>query len=91
MPTEVDAGRAKLKGLTVQGEFDVEYKITFTHSLEMVRAGFPPIQRSSADVAYIRSVDGRQIPQGEYLLERPSEINRVSNVVGWHVLSWPRG
>lgn len=90
---EIDEGRAKLKGLTVHGEFDVKYKLVYCSRLEQERAGYPPVRRFEATVEYIRSLDGRRMPPGEYLLERESEVNRLKNIGAntWHVLSWPRG
>jgi hypothetical protein len=90
---EVDEGRASLKALQGADQFEVAYRIVFTTELHTVRSGFPPVTKMKADVEYIRSADGRAIPEGEYLLERPTEINRVKNLGfgAWHVLSWPIG
>ena len=91
---EVDEGRAKLTslaGITGSGGTDVAYSIVFTTTLRTVRPGFPPVADLKANVHYIRAVDGSSIPEGEYLLHREHEINRVKNLgFSWHVLSWPR-
>jgi hypothetical protein len=77
MPVEIDEGSASLKGLLTEEEFAVRYKIAFTTEWETVRLGFPPVIKQSATVLYIRREDGKPIGEGEYLLERPSEINRL--------------
>ena len=87
---ELDKGQAKLTDFQGKELFKVEYSITFTTTLRSVKRGFPPVVNVEAQVAYIRALDGKEIPPGEYLLEREIEINRVKrSFVGWHVLSWP--
>ena len=90
---ELDQGPAKLTTLQGGDPFEVEYSITFITDLAVIRAGFPPVVKTSATVHYIRATDQRDIPAGEYLLHRESEINRLKNLGfgGWHVLSWPIG
>ena len=89
MPKQTDEGRAKLRGLTSPLLFYVEYSITLHTWLAHVRSGFPPVERLSAAVNYVRSIDGKAIPPGQYLLERPTEIDRLAHLSGWHLLSWP--
>jgi len=70
--TERDEGRATLKALS-PGTFEgqVEYLIIHRTAMRDNQYGLPPVTETSSSVEFIRSIDGRQIPQGEYLLECP--------------------
>lgn len=88
---ELDEGRATLKDFQDNALFAVEYSITFRTDVRFVRPSFPPVVKRETIVHYLRTLTGEHIPFGEYLLVRPHQINRVSNigVGGWHILSWP--
>ncbi|QNI32541.1 hypothetical protein H7849_00460 [Alloacidobacterium dinghuense] len=89
---ELHEGQAKLTGLCNASEtFDVVYSISFRFELQNRHAGLPCMAFKSASVNYVQSIDGRNIPTGEYLLEREHEINKVENIGIWQMMSWPEG
>ncbi len=90
---EKDEGSGRLTSLSDDRfEMAVEYSITFRRELRNVQPGLQPVADLTTTVHYIRSIGGREIPTGEYLLiKRGDKVNRVKKLVGWHVLSWPHG
>jgi len=84
-------GRGKLRSTSdvPPKEFEVEYSFEFEVEMRTVRSGLPPVPKHSARVLYLRAVDGKAIPQGEYILEAESEYHRVKNLGAnnWHYLA----
>jgi hypothetical protein len=53
--------------------FEVEYSITFWLGIQQI-ASAPRIMAKQADVVhYVRSIDGREIPNGEFELSRSAD------------------